>query len=969
MAAMALPCLVATVTALAVVVVVVGTTASSSAAAAAFSATHEHASLDGRCDLTARMDGDVIRPLLEVQSKVTGCFSKNVSQRSQEVHVIRVEEPAAQVQLLVQPRLERSTHAGPLVVLLWTPTPVHWQLATQRLPNSSKIEAIVGAGSAVVSRAPVSLTVVKKTGLFEDLLAWTESYYGVLTSFSSTQSANSVVLKVGVNQSEPASCNRTSSSPVSHVAAYLVEVQVSEGCSRPAAAEEDKEVHVVKLGSSLSKSSVVVQLMAKPGSALEKPQVLVLKCESHLEKWEVESEPGVQGNVEIMTENSVTSEATSYLLAVKVRTVPLPERSGDLLRTVRRLVGPANSYVQVERATRIQVYVSGRGPASGEVKDANAWARSSSSSSFSLQHFISSVAEEGKVKADSAEENGTRDVERKSGDRPASKMRPAFGIGSNGHLLWLTGRRRENTKDTSKEGQLRDSLRLRLAQDMALSCLSEKVQVAFPSPAIEYVSRQVSGQAPSEEGAAPLTPRPTPASDGGPVHVVLTLKDSSCRARRNKTHYILESPLRSCNANIVESYTGATVYRHEVLIWLLRDKQRSSTESATGKEAFLDDEDGNWDDGSGFGVINGDGKGAMAKELLVALKVQCFDAEKAGKSAGVHRLIGSGEIVEASTLYDMTLFHDPEFTRPLSQAPISLVADTVAYVHVEIQNVSDLCTMVTKCWLTNASRPESQVSQKWILLKDGCPNRMGVKLQHFGSRGLGSFLQVPCWKRFSFKLDAELAGEVLLLKCKLDACSASSRLLQAGVIQCQDVGEPCAALAHSAGSEAPGSKLAAVETWGPFGVLGRDGSAMAAAGGPAKGLPMLHSSPGEQQQLSLPMGGSGQGSTFPLPAPKATSGSSRPRPRKPTEAQQPPVVFVGVMMEAVVGIAFSSFAIGMALVAAMWYIHARTARQLSAQRRRAVTPRTLGCCRPRNFPMSRPPSGSPHLAFPLESST
>lgn len=57
--------------------------------------------------------------------------------------MIRVEEPAAQVQLLVQPRLERSTHAGPLVVLLWTPTPVHWQLATQRLPNSSKIEAIV----------------------------------------------------------------------------------------------------------------------------------------------------------------------------------------------------------------------------------------------------------------------------------------------------------------------------------------------------------------------------------------------------------------------------------------------------------------------------------------------------------------------------------------------------------------------------------------------------------------------------------------------------------------------------------------------------------------------------------------------------------------------------------------------------------------------------------------------------------
>lgn len=63
---------------------------------------------------------------------------------------------------------------------------------------------------------------------------------------------------------------------------------------------------MVKLGSSLSKSSVVVQLMSKPGSALEKSQVLVLKCESNLEKWEVESEPGVQGNVEIMVRCSLS---------------------------------------------------------------------------------------------------------------------------------------------------------------------------------------------------------------------------------------------------------------------------------------------------------------------------------------------------------------------------------------------------------------------------------------------------------------------------------------------------------------------------------------------------------------------------------------------------------------------------------------------------------------------------------------
>lgn len=123
---------------------------------------------------------------------------------------------------------------------------------------------------------------------------------------------------------------------------------------------------------------------------------------------------------------------------------------------------------------------------------------------------------------------------------------------------------------------------------------------------------------------------------------------------------------------------------------------------------------------------------------------------------------------------------------------------------------------------------------------------------------------------------------------------------------------------------------------------------------------MLHSSPGEQQQLSLPMGGSGQGSTFPLPAPKATSGSSRPRPRKPTEAQQPPVVFVGVMMEAVVGIAFSSFAIGMALVAAMWYIHARTGGLSEGAcgnvgvRHGALGRRFL------NFAISRNPSRSRH---------
>lgn len=187
--------------------------------------------------------------------------------------------------------------------------------------------------------------------------------------------------------------------------------------------------------------------------------------------------------------------------------------------------------------------------------------------------------------------------------------------------------------ENGKGHHLRDSLRLRLAQEMALNCLSEKVQVAFPSPAIDYVSKHIL----DPEESVPLHTTPS----GGPVHVVLTLRDSSCRAHRNQTHYILESPLWACNASVMESFDGATVYRHEVLIWLLRDKRKSNAE----KEGFVDDEDSTWDDGSGFGIASADSRNILVKELLVTLGVQCFQTEEAASKLGSRsHWVGSGEV-------------------------------------------------------------------------------------------------------------------------------------------------------------------------------------------------------------------------------------------------------------------------------------------------------------------------------------
>lgn len=163
-----------------------------------------------------------------------------------------------------------------------------------------------------------------------------------------------------------------------------------------------------------------------------------------------------------------------------------------------------------------------------------------------------------------------------------------------------------------------------------------------------------------------------------------------------------------------------------------------------------------------------------------------------------------------------------------------------------------------------------------------------------------------------------------------------------------------------------GSKLAATQVLGPLVVLPRKVPFRGLGSGLPKGLPTSQNSAGEQQQLSFPT----SGSTIPIASSGGLVGSQgKRRPKVSEMEQQPPVIFMGVMMEAVVGIAFSSFAIGMALVAAMWYIHTRTVRQLKEQRRQAITPRAHPCCRPRTFPVSRSPSASLHLALPPESST
>ncbi|XP_056379142.1 transforming growth factor beta receptor type 3 isoform X3 [Hyla sarda] len=193
-----------------------------------------------------------------------------------------------------------------------------WELKTERLEADVARYFFVSLGSSVhydaESLSQNTRTEVKSLPTEnEPLLKWTVENYGAVTSFSEMKMTNYIDIRVGEDNSFPATCSiQKNFISLNYLGRYL-EPQFVESCAME---PEDKQlVYIIELDSPRDKMyssfqvDIIVDISPRhPDTSLVKNLVLILKCKESV-NWVIRPD-NIKGMLEILTANSVTFSRT-----------------------------------------------------------------------------------------------------------------------------------------------------------------------------------------------------------------------------------------------------------------------------------------------------------------------------------------------------------------------------------------------------------------------------------------------------------------------------------------------------------------------------------------------------------------------------------------------------------------------------------------------------------------------------------
>ncbi|XP_056379141.1 transforming growth factor beta receptor type 3 isoform X2 [Hyla sarda] len=266
-----------------------------------------------------------IQAFLETYHVISGCASKGTISEPQEVHIINLKcvegdpcDGKHEVTLHLTPISSLQVHSKPLVFILNAPRPVMWELKTERLEADVARYFFVSLGSSVhydaESLSQNTRTEVKSLPTEnEPLLKWTVENYGAVTSFSEMKMTNYIDIRVGEDNSFPATCSiQKNFISLNYLGRYL-EPQFVESCAME---PEDKQlVYIIELDSPRDKMyssfqvDIIVDISPRhPDTSLVKNLVLILKCKESV-NWVIRPD-NIKGMLEILTANSVTFSRT-----------------------------------------------------------------------------------------------------------------------------------------------------------------------------------------------------------------------------------------------------------------------------------------------------------------------------------------------------------------------------------------------------------------------------------------------------------------------------------------------------------------------------------------------------------------------------------------------------------------------------------------------------------------------------------
>ncbi|KDR22250.1 TGF-beta receptor type III [Zootermopsis nevadensis] len=251
-------------------------------------------------------------------------------------------------------------------------------------------------------------------------------------------------------------------------------------------------------------------------------------------------------------------------------------------------------------------------------------------------------------------------------------------------------------------------------------------------------------------------------------------------------------------------------------------------------------------------------------------------------------LIGSEDILNSGSgsnmaLYHMELYRDKEHTEALdftSPDPGIMEAefDETLYVRAWIDGVVPVQVVTENCWISNSSNPRD--SSRVVLLRNTCPVDLSVEIQAQIDTANNSQGQRASHGSFSFQVNKEYGSlGQFFVHCRLGLCTSDPAHVRGNLILCVDPKQYCSR-----------------QSLRPYLDKAVSTAQQLASKGPLRPVPRRRRVPNLQVA---------------------------PSSEAPAEAE-PRVIYVGVSTEVTVGIALASFAIGVGLTGALWYIHMKT---------------------------------------------
>lgn len=818
-----------------------------------------HATPSGvSCEVKAHFGIGSVVPMWEEEMAAVGCCSRNMSERGQEVHVLHLREakgwsPPKAVTLHVTPILERSVHAGSLVLVLHSEFSVAWRVIAERLSNVSSHRIIVTKGSQLIESRGIQVNVQRKdSGSIRHLLPWVTKRFKALTSYARIDGANNLILKVGgAGDGEPSTCDFKNRDKVSNVAAFLQEavpVAHRQGCVVPSSkGANDRVVHVMKIHNALEDfddervpTRVTVHLGTRSGTPVNRDVALVLQATMPVE-W-VLLTGGVEGRVDLVAEGKVGTPRTNPSRPVNVRMEVFPNTTEMLLSYTRDWFGPAFTFTEVWRANAVRVFVDDVNERT-DVQQKTAPESSRKGNAAAAHRPRAAVGTKEVVKAHLRSSHSTR-------------------MGKEARIVMKS---RESLKAS---GVIRTPSVL-LKDEMVVECLPRNIIVSFPRLSLERIG---------------LHPRD------------ISMIDSECHALVNDTHYWLSSPFHYCGMKR-ETDEEKVLYKNAIHFHFhvrkLTSSGTSTVQPVADSSSFpVDDEDGEF--GSGDAGIFPTEDPLEAGTIPFQCDYVMPNVQSDAAMPASHSVRDATKLTATRTLFKMELFRDPSFFRNVSteEYPFAAFEHDTLYVetHLELGSSDPGMQVVTEeCWLSATDDPTSLPVA--LLLQDTCPTAPAVRLE--STSGSAS-------NRFSFQLSSDYVLQPLLfLHCKLGVCAADKlHNSRWGLKMCVDQRDYCDTESLRSYLERPRGTHHTVFTRGPFQVKQRSAGA---SRNPFASVPFRQTG-----QLDLEVSGR---ETIDV---------------RCTLPDRQSTVILGLSTEAVVGVAFASFVIGISLSAILWCIYLKT---------------------------------------------